>query len=129
MAEVLRNLRRQELDSSGKRLTRLRAMVPACTLTGRRMVLHVLDERAQLGQGLTFVRVVQKNSGRCDGKRCQERLQSAVGHRRLGERAGQLRKSQTLDRHSEERGVVVRDEWSGDRCLDDLVAIEKGPRG
>jgi len=33
----------------------------------------------------------------------------------------------TLDRRSDESGVVVRDELPRDYCLDSLVAVDKGP--
>src|SRR5262249_43974452 len=39
-----------------------------CSVAVSAPVLHVLDECAQLGQDLTFLRIVQKNSWRGDGK-------------------------------------------------------------
>ena len=90
-------------------------------------VFEVLDERAQLGQDLMSIGVVEKNPRRCDSERRQERSQSPVRNRRLGERAGHLCKSYTLDRRSKECGVVVRNERPGDDCLDRLVAVDKRP--
>jgi hypothetical protein len=80
-------------------------------------VFEVLDERAQLGRDLTSIGVVQKNPRRCDSEWCQERSQSPVRNRRLGERARHLCKSYTLDRRSEECGVVMRNERPRDDCV------------
>ena len=90
-------------------------------------VSDVLDERAQLGQGLTSAGVVKKHPGRCDGETCKDRLQSAVRNRLPGHRGRHLRESYPLDRCSKQGGVVVRDERPGDDRLDRLVAIDKGP--
>ena len=50
-------------------------------------------------------------------------MQSALGNRRFGERAGYLCKSHPLDRCSEKCRVVVRDERPGDCCFDRLVTV------
>src|SRR5215510_2242971 len=93
------------------------------------LVFHVLDERAQFGQDLTSPWIVQKDPWRGGGEGRQERVQSAVSNWGFRERAGHLRKSQTLDRRSKECGVVMRDQRSRNDCLDSLVAVDKGPGG
>src|SRR5215469_8515963 len=98
-----------------------------CALARSDLLFDVLDECSQLGQDLTLAWMVEKNSRCCDGEARQQRLQSRVGDRRLGERGGHLRESQTLDRRAEKGRVVVRDERPVDDGVDRLVAVDKGP--
>ncbi|HZS81309.1 MAG TPA: hypothetical protein VFA50_00440 [Stellaceae bacterium] len=87
----------------------------------------MLDEGTQFRQGLAPARIIEEDPGRRDGKGREQRVQSALFDRRLGERAGQLSKAQPLERRSEERRVVMRDERPGDDHFDGLVAFDKWP--
>lgn len=90
---------------------------------------HVLDECPQFGQDLRSRWVVQEDPWRGDGEAREECLQSAFGDRRSGQRSGDLRKPHTLDRRSQECGVVVRDQRPRDDRLHLPVAVYELPGG
>ena len=63
-----------------------------------------------LSKTWAFARAAQEHPWRRHGEGLQQRLQSAVCDRRLGERAGGLRKHHSLHRRADERGIDVRNE-------------------
>ena len=85
------------------------------------------DEGTQLRENLTSIRIIEENAGRRDREGCEQRLQPAVGDRRLDERGGRLRESYALNRRSDQRRVVVRDERAGDNRLDRPVPVDERP--